>query len=230
MNKSLSQSFCIATLMLFTTSSIAFADALQDMARGDQAMKGEDIQEAAKYYRLAAEQNYAPAQVAMGELMHSTLENEEAVGWFLMAAYNGDPAGSYDLGQMYVVGEGVEPNPEKALYWIKLAAEKNYIPAIEVMVNAYQKGDLGLPLDIEQAKIWEAKLPPLKAVENKKINDRLAAAVAAQKAANEAALKKAAEKKAAEKKFNDEAAVKKVDAEDEAIAKRSSEKIEVPKK
>ena len=224
MNTRFSQSFCVATLMLFTLTPIAFADALQDMARGDQAMKGEDIPESMKYYRLAAEQNYAPAQVAMGELMHSTLENEEAVGWFLMAAYQGDPAGSYDLGQMYVVGEGVEQNSEKALYWIKHAAEKNYLPAIEVMADAYRKGDLGLPLDIDQAKIWEAKLPALKASANKIMNDRLAAAFAAQKAAYEAAVKKETERKAAAKKTNDEAAAKKVDAEDEATAKKQLKK------
>ncbi len=224
MDTKLSQSFCVATLMLFTLTPIAFADALQDMARGDQAMKGEDISEATKFYRLAAEQNYGPAQVAMGELMHSTLENEEAVGWFLMAAYQGDPVGSYDLGQMYVVGEGVEQNSEKALYWIKHAAEKNYIPAIEVMADAYRKGDLGLPLDIDQAKIWEAKLPALKASANKIMNDRLAAGLAAQKAAYEAAVKKETERKAAAKKTNDEAAAKKVDAEDEATAKKQLKK------
>lgn len=224
MNTRISLLFCVAAFMLFTLNPIAFADALQDMARGDQAMKGEDIPEASKYYRLAAEQNYAPAQVAMGELMHSTLENEEAVGWFLMAAYQGDAAGSYDLGQMYVTGEGVEKNSEKAIYWIKHAAEKNYISAIEVMADAYRKGDLGLPLDIQQAQIWEAKLPALKAASNKILKDRLEAFAAAQKAANEAAAKKEADKKASQKIINDEAAAKKVDAEDEATAKKQLKK------
>jgi TPR repeat protein len=230
MDKVLGQSFWVGILMLFMFSPSVFADAVADMALGDKAMESEDIPQAEKYYRLAAEQNYAPAQVAMGELMHSTLENDQAVGWFLMAAYQGDAAGAYDLGQMYVVGEGVEQNSAKALYWIKHSAEKNYLPAVEVIARAYRMGDLGLDIDLDQAKIWDAKLPALRAAANKLIKEKLNALAASQKAAREEAVKKATEKKTMEKKTNDEAAAKKVDAEDEATAKKASEKSEPVKK
>ena len=225
MSTRFSQSFLVGILMLFTLSPVAFADALEDMARGEEAMKGEDLLEATKFYRRSAEQNYAPAQVALGELMHSTLENDEAAGWFFMAAYQGDAAGAYNLGQMYVVGEGVEKNSGKALYWLKHAAEKNYLPAVEVMADAYRKGDLGLAaIDLDQAKIWESKLPALRAAAKKIIDGKIAASLAVQKAMYEAAVKKAAEKKVTEKKTNDEAAAKKVDAEDEATAKKQLKK------
>lgn len=230
MGTKLSQSFWVGVLMLSTLSPSAFADAVGDMALGEKAMESEDIPQAEKFFRQAAEQNYAPAQVAMGELMHSTLENDQAVGWFLMAAYQGDAAGSYDLGQMYVVGEGVEQNSAKALYWIKHSAEKNFLPAVEVIARAYRMGDLGLAIDLDQAKIWEAKLPALRAAANKIIKDKLNALVASQKAAHEAAVKNATEKKSAEKKSNDEAAAKKVDAEDDATAKKAAEKTEPVKK
>lgn len=231
MNTRLRKSLLLGVLMLGILFPVAVrADALEDMARGIKAMDREDIPEAEKFYRRSAEQNYAPAQVAMGELMHSTLENEEAVGWFLMAAYQGDAVGAYHLGQMYVVGEGVEQNLGKALYWIKHSAEKNYLQAVEVMANAYTQGDLGLPIDLDQAKIWQAKLPALRAAANKIANDKLAAGAAAQKAAYEAAVKKAAEKKAVEKTAKDEAAAKKVDAEDEATAKKAAEKTAPVKK
>ena len=85
-------------------------------------------------------------------------------------------------------------------------------------------GDLGLAIDLDQAKIWEAKLPALRAAANKIIKDKLNALVASQKAAHEAAVKNATEKKSAEKKSNDEAAAKKVDAEDEATAKKQLKK------
>jgi hypothetical protein len=158
--------------------------------------------------------------------MHSTQENDEAVGWFLMAAYQGDAAGAYNLGQMYAVGEGVEKNSEKALYWIKHAAEKNYLPAVEVLASAYRKGNLGLTIDLDQAKNWESKLPALRAAAKKIIDQELAASAAAKKAAYEAAVEKAAAKKVAAKKADDEAAAKKVDDEDEATAKKAAEKTE----
>lgn len=218
----LAQSFAIGILMCFL-ASISHADALADMALGEDALNQEDLPAAIKYFKRSAEQNHTPAQVALGEIMHSTLENEEAVGWFLMAAYQGDAAGAYDLGQMYVVGEGIEKSPAKALYWIKHAAEKNYLPAVEVMAVVYRQGDLGLAPDLEQAKIWEAKLPALRAAAQKAVNEKIAAYKAAQKAQAEAAAKKAAEKRAVEKKAADEAAAKKVDAEDD-VAKKAAEK------
>ncbi|MEO8343452.1 MAG: hypothetical protein ABI536_06495 [Gallionella sp.] len=219
-----SQLFWISIFMVFALPQLARADGAADMARAENALKGEDLSEAIKFLRLAAEQNHIPAQVELGEIMHSTQENEAAVGWFLTAAYQGDAAGAYDLGQMYVVGEGVEKNSGKALYWIKHSAEKNYLPAVEILASAYRLGDLGLAIDLDQAKIWEAKLPPLRAAAKKIIDDKLAASAAAQKAAFEAERAKAVAKKEATKKTNDEAAAKKVDADDEATAKNASEK------
>jgi TPR repeat protein len=225
MNTGLSQ-FWIGIFMLLALPHFAMADALSDMARAENALKSEDLSEAIKYLRLAAEQNHIPAQVQLGEIMHSTQENEEAVGWFLTAAYQGDAAGAYDLGEMYVVGEGVEKSSEKALYWIKYSAEKNHLPAVEVLASAYRLGDLGLAIDLDQAKIWEDKLPPLRAAAKKIIDDKITAGIAAQRAAYKAAMEKAAEKKTAEKKTSDAAAAKKVDAEDDATAKKATEKTE----
>lgn len=224
MSKRLSQSFGIGILALIVLSPVAIADPAGDVVRAKEALKREDITEAAKIFRQAAEQNYAPAQVELGQLMHTTEENEEAVGWFLMAAYQGDAAGAYNLGQMYLVGDGVEKNSEKALYWIKHAAEKNYLPAVEVLANVYQKGGLGQAIDPDQAKSWESKLPALRAAAQKILDEQFAASAAANKAAYEAAVEKAAAKKAAAKKTDDKAAAKKVDDEDEATAKKAAEK------
>jgi TPR repeat protein len=223
----LSQSFGIGILALIVLSSpAALADPAGDMARAQEALNREDITEAAKIFRQAAEQNYVPAQVGLGELMHTTQEYEEAVGWFIMAAYQGDAAGAYDLGQMYAVGEGVEKNSEKALYWFKFAANKNYLPAVEILATAYRNGDFGLTIDLDQAKNWESKLPALRAAAKKITDQEFAASMAAKKAAYEAAVAKAAAKKGAAKKSDDEAAVKKVDDEDEATAKKAAEKTE----
>jgi TPR repeat protein len=222
MNMRLSQPFWIGILALIVLTPVAFADPAGDMALGETALLREDITEAAKYYRQAAEQNYAPAQVGLGELMHATQEFEEAVGWFIMASYQGDAVGAFDLGQAYAVGEGVEKNLEKALYWVKFSANKNYLSAVELMASAYKNGELGLPINIEQAKVWEAKLPALRAASAKIVDQKIAANRAARKATYEAAVAKAAAQKADAKKSADDTAIKKVDDEDEAAAKKAA--------
>jgi TPR repeat protein len=221
MDIKLSQSFWIFGLMLMlqSLSPVAFADVAGDMAKADEAVTREDATEAAKYYRQAAEQNYIPAQVSLGELLHASQDYEEASGWFIMAAFQGDAAAAFNLGQMYSAGEGVEKSPEKALYWIRFAANKNHLPAVELMVMAYKNGDFGLPIDLDQAKNWESKLPALRAAQKKIIDEKMAATRAAMKARFDADVKNAAENKAAEKKFVDEAAAKKVDNADDAVAK-----------
>jgi TPR repeat protein len=220
----LSHSFGIGILVLIALSPVAFADAEGDMALAITALKHDDIFEAEKYFRKAAEQNYVPAQVQLGELKHAALENEEAVGWFLMAAYQGDAAGAYDLGEMYASGEGVELNVAKAVYWINHSAEKNYLPAVEVLVNAYRAGDLGLKIDLDKVKSWESKSIPLRAAAKKVEDARIAAEIAEKKAAYKAAVEKKAADEAAAKKAADETAAKKVDDEDEATAKKAAEK------
>ena len=222
----LGQLFGIGILALIVVSPVALADPAGDVARAKEALDREEITEAAKIFRQAAEQNYAPAQVGLGELMHTTQEFDEAVGWFLMAAYQGDAAGAFDLGQMYAVGEGIEKNSEKALYWMKFAANKNYLPAVDVLATAYRKGDLGLTIDLDQANKWESRLPALRAAAQKIFEEKLAALKAAQKETRKAAIEEAAAKKAAAKKAENEAAVKKVDDADESTAKKAADKSE----
>jgi len=214
-----SQLFGGVILTFTLLSPVAFADVAGDIAKAEEAMTREDLREAAKYYRQAAEQNNLTAQVMLGQLMHDTQEYEEASGWFIMAAFQGDAAGAFNLGQMYSAGEGLEKSPERALYWIKFAANKNYLPAAEVMFMAYKNGDLGLPIDLDQAKIWESRLPALRAAQKKILDEKMAATKAAMKAKFEEDVKKAADNKAAAKKSDDEAAAKKVDSADDAVAK-----------
>lgn len=209
-----SQSFCIGILALVVWSSVAFADPKEDVAQAKQALAREDIPEATKWLKKAAEQNYLPAIFELGSLQHSQDEFEEAFGWFMTAAYQGDAASAFNMGQMYIVGEGVEKNLEKGVYWIKLAAGKNFLSAQEVLVTAYKMGDLGLPIDLEQSKSWEAKANALRAAEKKVLDRQIAESQAANKAAREAAAIEAAEAKAAVKKAGVDAAAKKVDDAD----------------
>jgi hypothetical protein len=220
----LSQSFVIGIVVLLIgfspvaladpAAEVAHVDPVTEFALGDLAMDEQDLREAAIHYRKAAEQNYLPAQTALGELLHTSEDYEDAVGWFLMSAYQGDAAGAYDLGQAYANGEGVEKSSKKALYWITNAAEKNYLSAAETLAVAYRKGDLGLEIDLDQAKKWESRLPALRAASQKQLIERIAELNAAKKAARKAAFEEEVARRAAAKKAEDEAAAKRVDVED----------------
>lgn len=162
-----SRSFRIGILAFSLLSSVALADPAEDMARGEEAFNKEDLSKAMEFFSKAAKQNYAPAQVRLGEILDTSEYDQEAVEWYRKAAEQGNPAGEYDLGHMYVSGEGVEENAEKALYWFRRAAEKNYLLAVKSLAHAYRKGELGLTIDLEQAKLLEDKASILEAAAKK---------------------------------------------------------------
>jgi len=226
-NQGLSHTLMVGILLLIAYSPSALADVPaevpEEYAIAQQAMDEQDLHEAAIHFRKAAEQNYLPAQSSMGDLLRTSQDYEDAFGWYLTAAYQGYAPAEYALGRAYASGEGVEKNSAKALYWIKHAAEKNYVAAAELMAMAYRTGDLGLTKDIDQAKIWEARLPALRAAENKELNEKLVALKAAQRQARIDAFKAAAARKEAAKKAEAEAVTKKVDAADVATAKNATE-------
>jgi len=135
-------------------SSITRPDFAKDMALAEKAFNEEDLLKSMKIFRQMAEQNYMPAQIRLGELLDYAENNEEAVGWYMMAANQGDAAGQCNLGLMYAVGEGIDLDFKKAVYWIDLAAEKNYLVAVKSLANSYRIGDMGLAIDLEKAKFW----------------------------------------------------------------------------
>jgi uncharacterized protein len=169
-----SQSFWIGILAFSMLSSIALADPAEDLARGEEAFNKEDLSAAMALFTKAAEQNYAPAQVRLGELLDSSEFDKEAAEWYRKAAEQGYAAGEYALGHMYVNGEGVEKSADKALYWLKRAASKNNSLAVKTLAQAYRKGELGLTIDLDKAKLYE---------DNASILDAMAKKAEAKKAA-----------------------------------------------
>jgi TPR repeat protein len=181
------QSLWAGILFFYLMSPVAFATPEEDTANAEKSFNGEDVKEATRLLRSAADQNYFPAQIRMGEFMHASDEDEESFGWFLTAAYQGDAAGQFNLGQMYANGFGIEANPEKAFYWSKKSAEQNFLPAVQLMAGAYKertnhvgkiiegKNSLGLLPDQTQADFWSAKLPELEKIEAKRIKKLQAA-------------------------------------------------------
>lgn len=169
------RSFLIVVLAFGMLSSLALADPVEDTALGEAAFNKEDVQTAMQFFTKAAQQNYAPAQLRLGELLDASEFDKEAAEWYRKAADQGNAAAEYHLGHMYVNGEGVERNTEKALYWFRRAAEKNDGFAVRSLAQAYRKGELGLTINLDQAKLYEDRANILEAAakrEAKKAADK----------------------------------------------------------
>lgn len=172
-------------------ASVAPVDPEKLVAQADKALDRDELDVAIKLYVQAAEQNYTPAQVALGQLADSAQAYEEAVGWFLMAATQDNAAGQYDLGRMYVAGNGIEKDEAKASYWFRRSAAKNFLPSVKLLAAAYRVGDLGIKVDLDQAKFWDAKAARLETIETKAAERKLAEWAASQRKLQEEAAKKA---------------------------------------
>ncbi len=72
----------------------------------------------------------------------------------------GDPEAQYELGLRYKSGafsDKLKPNPEKALYWLKQAANNGNLLAMKALSALYSSGFPGLEKDLGKAKYWRDK-------------------------------------------------------------------------
>ncbi len=97
-----------------------------------------DYQEAAKWYRQAAEQGDAEAQFNLGEMYHRGQgvpeDDGEAIRWYLLAADQGSlfsKYAQYALGEMYSRVKGVKEDLIQAHMWFTLAAAHRHSDATE---------------------------------------------------------------------------------------------------
>ena len=74
----------------------------------------EDLTEAAKWYRKAAEQEDAEAELAVGDMSQ---DDSESVKWYRRAACQGDPSAQERMGSAYEKGRGVRRDDAKAHAW-----------------------------------------------------------------------------------------------------------------
>ena len=92
-----------------------------------------DFGQAAKWYRLAAEQGYAAAQFRLGvsyDLGQGVVQNYgEAIKWYRAAIAQGDAAAQNSLGSMYEYGLGVPQDYVEAVKWYQFTADQGYAKA-----------------------------------------------------------------------------------------------------
>ncbi len=137
----------------------------EQLAEAEKSMSSGDLITGFRLLRAAAEAGYAPAQSRFGEILDKAEEDKEALEWYRKASEQGDAAGEYGLGMEYATGEGVAKDVAQALHWVRRAADKNFLLAVETLAAAYKTGGLGLPVDLKLSQEWFAKAAALRAAD-----------------------------------------------------------------
>lgn len=78
-----------------------------------------------------------------------------AVYWYRLAAERGHEDAQYNLGFMYILGEGTEANVDEGLRWIHRSAVQGDWSARRLLADLYRNGYYGIPRSKEEAKRWE---------------------------------------------------------------------------
>lgn len=112
--------------------------------------------EAIKFYRMAAQNGSAEAQLALGNIYFQGAgvpqNPTEAAKWYRMAAQNGHPDAPEQLGSLYKYGDlSLEKNYAEAAKWYLKAADNGDTISLVNVGYLYHSGGPGLKQDYSQA-------------------------------------------------------------------------------
>ncbi|MDB4391271.1 sel1 repeat family protein [bacterium] len=116
-----------------------------------------DYVEAVKWYRKAANQEYASAQYRLAHKYYHGLkvpvDYAQAAELYRKAAEQGYAPALNDLGAMYYLGKGVPKDVVEGAKWYRKAAEQGEAKAQSNLGEMYDKGD-GVPQDDVKAYMF----------------------------------------------------------------------------
>jgi TPR repeat protein/serine/threonine protein kinase len=117
----------------------------------------QDIQEAIRMYRLAADQGFAPAMNNLGDLYyhgtHVARDDVEAIRWYRMGVQRGNASAANTLGVMYQNGRGVPKNDQEAVQLYRQSAEKGHVLGRYNLAVMYRDGT-GIGQNHTEAAKW----------------------------------------------------------------------------
>jgi len=103
----------------------------------------EDYQQAAQWYRKAAEQGSMAGQCNLGFMYANgygvTKDYQQATQWYRKAAEQGSADGQNNLGVMYENGYGVEKDSQQAEQWYRRAVEQGHYGAQQALKRLLEK-------------------------------------------------------------------------------------------
>jgi TPR repeat protein len=84
-------------------------------------------------------------------------DSVRAVGWYRRAADQGHADAQYNLGFMYLLGEGVPSDPKEGLRWLLCAADQGDKSSFRLLADLYRDGHYGVPSDPAEAERWDKR-------------------------------------------------------------------------
>ena len=168
-----------AVLSLLVASSAPAAD----LTKGQEAYDSGDYETALNEWRPLAEAGNADAQFGIG-LMYSngfgvSMDDSEAVKWYLLAADQGHGMAQNNLGVLYANGWGVPQSDEEAFKWYDMAANTGVVDAQRVLADRYASG-IGIGQNKAQAYKWLSIATELGDLDAQSARDELAAGMSAE--------------------------------------------------
>jgi TPR repeat protein len=126
-------------------------------AREELSRMFEDA-EAVKWFRQAADQGDAVAQLWLGQMYaRAPKDSGESSTWFRKSAEQGNAMAQHQMGGLYYIGRGGVPKDyRESVKWTKKAAEQGFRPAQHGLANMYKYG-YGVPQDYPEAMKWYKK-------------------------------------------------------------------------
>lgn len=114
-----------------------------------------NLDEAMRWYRMAADRGEPVAQTNLGYLYeiggNGPANPEEAAKWYLRAAVSGLVRAQFNLGTLYLRGAGVQKSDEDAAHWIGEAADAG-CPTAEAALGYMYASGKGVPRDEQKAR------------------------------------------------------------------------------
>jgi TPR repeat protein len=115
-----------------------------DYQRGLKAYQQGDVVAAMSLLRAPANAGHAASQSLLAFILDRADFTEEAARLYRGAAAQGDPEAHAALANLYLTGRGIAKDEKLALQHFSKAAELGNSLAIQVMADAYLKGQMGL--------------------------------------------------------------------------------------
>lgn len=154
--------FCLSIFCQKVKNNNALDKAVSYFNNAQDCRGKNDYINAAKYYKLAADANFSPAQYELAMLYSRgdgvQINFKEAFRLFYLAATNVSmpyPGAYTCLGLLFYEGVGTERNLEESIKWYRKGAEAGDSEAMYCLGLSYQKGE-GVPQsDIEAVKWFQ---------------------------------------------------------------------------
>jgi TPR repeat protein len=128
---------------VFCISASALAGPDEDYQAGVKSFRDGDVVGAMTPLRSASLAGHAKAQALLAEILDRTDFDEDAIALYRLSAAQGEPDGMFGLGVMTASGEGTRKDVLAGRDWILKAADKGLVLAVNVVAQAYLKGELG---------------------------------------------------------------------------------------